>query len=213
VASLLTRNNQGIRFVEERLSLARPCDKQAFVRYRTNKGIKMKQKIISGILTIIGVLVFAVIPFAHSESIPVDSDKWEFHAQETKVENYLGKKSLYLSKGGSALVKDSQFTNGIIEYDVAFTQKRGFAGVVWRVQDKANYEKFYVRPHQSGNPDANQYTPVFNHSSAWQLYYGKEYSAPVSYRFDQWNHIRIVVSGKQAEIFINDMESTGISCQ
>ncbi len=59
----------------------------------------MKRKIISRILTIIGVLFFAIIPLAHSESSPVDSEKWEFHAQETKV---------------------------------------------------ANYEKFYVRPHQSG---------------------------------------------------------------
>ena len=167
----------------------------------------MKRKTITGILTIIGILFFAVIPFAYSESIPFDSDRWEFHAKEKKVENYLGQKSLYLGKGGMALIKDSQFTNGIIECDVAFPQKRGFAGVVWRLQDGANYEKFYMRPHQSGNPDANQYTPVFNHSSAWQLYYGKEYSAPVKYRFDQWNHVRIVVSGKQAEIYINDMEA------
>ena len=49
---------------------------------------------------------------------------------------------------------------------------------------EANYENFYIRPHQSGNPDANQYQPVFNGSASWQLYYGPEYAAPVEYRYD-----------------------------
>jgi len=38
------------------------------------------------------------------------------------------------------------------------------------------FEHFYIRPHQSGNPDANQYTPVFNGVSAWQLYHGALYA-------------------------------------
>jgi len=118
---------------------------------------------------------------------------------------YLGKTTLFLSNG-IALVKDSDFTDGMIEFDIATTGERGFQGVVWRVQDDNNFENFYIRPHQSGNPDANQYQPVFNGIDAWQLCYGEDYSAPIKYDFNQWMHIKIVVSGANAEIYIKDME-------
>ena len=123
--------------------------------------------------------------------------------------DHLGRKSLYL-KGGIAAVKNSQFTDGVIEFDIALTEERGFVGAVWRMQDFDNYENFYLRPHQSGNPDANQYQPVFNGVDAWQLYYGEGYGAPVKYDFNQWVHIKIVVSGKNAEVYIKDMDAPAL---
>jgi hypothetical protein len=146
---------------------------------------------------------------AYSQAVPFDSDRWEIEAKESKVIEHLGRKALYL-KSGIAAVKGSQFTDGVIEFDLAFTGERGFMGVVWRLQDFENYEEFYVRPHQSGNPDANQYQPVFNGVAAWQLYYGESYSAPVRYEFNQWVHIKIIVSGKNAEIYISDMTSPAL---
>lgn len=140
----------------------------------------------------------------YAQTIPFDSPRWIVDAKESKQVEYLGQKALYL-KGGGAVIKDAGFTNGIIEFDIAVSGDRGFMGAVWRMTDPANYENFYIRPHQSGNPDANQYTPVFNDIAAWQLYYGGEYAAPVKYINSQWMHIKIVVSGKQAEIYINDM--------
>jgi hypothetical protein len=75
------------------------------------------------------------------------------------------------------------------------------------MQDIDNYEEFYVRPHQSGQPDANQYQPVFNGVASWQLYYGAGYGAAIKYDFNQWVHIKILVAGKQAEVYIKDMET------
>ncbi len=146
---------------------------------------------------------------AHSQTVPVDSDRWEIRARESRIEDHLGRKSLYL-KSGLAVVKDSQFTDGIIEFDIAVTGERGFAGAMWRMQDLENYEEFYIRPHQSGNPDANQYQPVFNGMAAWQLYHGEGYGAPVRYDFNQWMHIKIVVSGKNAEVYIKDMTAPAL---
>jgi hypothetical protein len=143
---------------------------------------------------------------AYSQVVPFDSDRWEIRAQESRVTDHLGRKSLFL-KGGIAAVKDSQFTDGVIEFDIAFSEERGFMGAVWRLQDLENYEEFYLRPHQSGNPDANQYQPVFNGLAAWQLYYGEDYAAPVRYDFNQWIHVKIVVADKNAEIYIKDMEN------
>lgn len=146
---------------------------------------------------------------AAPEVIPFDSERWEMQAAEKRIEAYQGQKSLYM-KGGLALIKDSDFTNGIIEFDVAFGKERGFAGVRWRYQGGGNYEDFYLRPHQSGNPDANQYTPVFNGVSGWQLYHGQGYAKPVVYDFNQWMHVKIVVSGSQAEVYIKDMETPAV---
>lgn len=155
---------------------------------------------------LLGLLALAVSAYSQ---VPFDSDRWEIEAAESRVLEHMGRRSLYL-KGGVAAVKGSEFTDGVIEFDISFAQERGFMGAVWRLQDFENYEEFYLRPHQSGNADANQYQPVFNGLAAWQLYYGDGYGAPVKYDFNQWIHVRIVVSGRQAEIYIKDMNSPAL---
>lgn len=140
---------------------------------------------------------------AAADLVPFDSGRWEIEAKESRVVEHLGRRSLFI-RGGSAVVKDSVFLDGVIEYDLAITRERGFMGAFWRMQDRENYEEFYVRPHQSGNPDANQYQPVFQGSSAWQLYYGAGHGAPTVYDCDQWMHVKIVVSGGQAEVYFRD---------
>jgi hypothetical protein len=146
---------------------------------------------------------------AYSQMVPFEPDRWEIEARESKFVDHMGRRSLYL-KGGVAAVRGSRFTDGIIEFDMAFTEERGFMGAVWRMQDFENYEEFYLRPHQSGNPDANQYQPVFNGVAAWQLYYGEGYGAPVKYDFNQWVHVKIAVSGRNAEIYIKDMAAPAL---
>jgi hypothetical protein len=141
--------------------------------------------------------------------VPFDTGRWEIQARESRVVNHLGRSSLYL-KGGVAAVRDSRFTNGVIEFDLALPRERGFMGAVWRMQDFDNHEEFYIRPHQSGNPDANQYTPIFNGVPAWQLYYGEGYGAPVSYDYDRWTHVKIVVNGRRAEVYLKDMETPAL---
>jgi len=139
-----------------------------------------------------------------AQIVPFDSDRWEIRANESTILDHLGQKSLFM-KNGLALVKGSVFTDGVIEFDIAFTGERGFMGAVWRAEDFMNYEEFYLRPHQSGQPDANQYEPVANGVETWQLYYGERYAAPVKYDFNQWVHVKIIVSGRHAEMYIKEM--------
>ncbi len=146
---------------------------------------------------------------ADSAAVPFDSNRWQIQAKENKIIDFLGRQTLFL-KGGTAVVRDSQFTDGIIEFDIAFSPERGFMGAFWRMQDLENYEEFYVRPHQSGNPDANQYEPLFNGVAAWQLYHGEGYGATVRYNFNQWNHVKLVISHKQADVYINDMDTPAL---
>jgi len=161
---------------------------------------------------VLAVAILLTGNYCYSQTIPFDSDRWEFTG-ETRVENYLGKESLHLAAGGTAVIKDSEFTDGTIEFDVVIPQGRGFPGAMWRLQDSQNYEEFYMRAHQSGNPDANQYTPVYNALPAWQLYYGERFSTPTRYAFGEWFHVRIAVSGKYADIYIADMDNPALSVE
>ena len=151
------------------------------------------------------------LPSSSNSVIPFDSSKWEFNAKTSKVEDFRGQKSLYL-EGGTALIKDAQFTDGIIEYDVVLPNAPGFLGTMLRVQDTKNFEEFYVRSLRSGSPDAVQYNPIYNDVLSWQLFSspGEPYTAAAKFNFDEWTHIKIAVSGKNAEIYVQDMEKPAL---
>ncbi len=138
-----------------------------------------------------------------AQTVPFSSDRWEFSGKYT-LEEYKGQSAVRLSNS-QACLPDVSFKDGIIEYDVAFTPNRGFLGAMFRMQDKKNYEEYYMRAHQSGNPDAMQYTPVYNGSSGWQLYSGDGYSTAHHYRFQEWTHVKLVIADQQMEVFIDNM--------
>ena len=146
-----------------------------------------------------------MVEIAPPVSVPFADEGWRIEAAEHEVVDHLGEQALRL-KGGAAVLPDLDIANAMIEFDIAVTEERGFAGLVFRLQDDANFEHFYVRPHQSGNPDANQYTPVINGVSAWQLYHGPGYSTPVEYRFNDWIHIKVIYAGSQARVYIDSDE-------
>ena len=144
------------------------------------------------------------------EIIPFDTAHWEINAQGYVLENYHGHDAIYL-KQGFATLKDTDFLNGTIEFDIYLTERRSFPGIRFRAYDDSNMESFYFRPHQSGNPDANQATPVMNGLSGWQLYFGPTYSFAYDYNFDAWTHVRIVVNGDRAQIFLDDADKPNLS--
>ncbi len=151
-------------------------------------------------------LLLTLVPASsQAESVAFDSDRWVFDAVEHRVTEHLGRSSLYM-KGGAAWIADAELTDGVVEFDVAFTGARGFMGGFWRMHDRHNYEELYLRPHQSGKPDANQYTPVFNGQSGWQLYHGDGHGVPVTYPTNAWIHVKIVFSGSRGEVYVDSEE-------
>ena len=139
------------------------------------------------------------------EEVPFTDERWQIDATEFEIVDYLGQQALKI-RGGAAMLPDMNVKNGLVEFDIAVSPERGFAGLIFRLQDDANYEHFYIRPHQSGNPDANQYTPVFNDVSAWQLYHGAGYGEPVTYRYNEWMHVKIIFAGTRAKVYIDSDE-------
>jgi hypothetical protein len=153
------------------------------------------------------ILFFLILPAGHAlaKGVGFSEEHWDIQGEQWELTSVAGQEALLL-KGGVARLKDVGFENGIIEFDILFRQERGFSGGFWRMQDDANREEFYLRPHQSGQPDANQYQPVFFGNASWQLYHGPAHAAPVHYRFEEWNHVRIVFEDQNAEFHINSDE-------
>lgn len=150
-------------------------------------------------------LIFFGATSADAERIPFDDERWQIDAEEASLGDYHGQHALKLFSG-SAVIPTIQAERGVIEFDIAVSELRGFSGARFRQQDADNFEHFYIRPHQSGKPDANQYTPVFDGSTGWQLYYGEDYAAPVTYRFDEWMHVKLVFADSNADVYIDSDE-------
>jgi hypothetical protein len=144
-----------------------------------------------------------------SISIPPDSPRWELEGQ-AKTTEYLGRQSLSLN-GAAAIVKDLEMRDGVIDVDVATPASRGFFGIQFRIADNgANGEWVYLRQHKSGLPDAMQYTPVLNTGANWQIYNGPGFTGAVDIPKDVWFHLRLVVTGAQAKLFVKDMEKPAL---
>jgi len=143
---------------------------------------------------------------AQTITVPATLESWDTIGGKPVQETYLGKECFLIQKG-AITAKGANLRDGIIEADISFSQQRGFPGFVFRIENDNNMENFYVRPHQSGNPDATQYTPVFNDYAGWQLYHGEGYSKAFNFKFDQWHHVKIDIHGLQAEIYIDDMQT------
>lgn len=142
-------------------------------------------------------LLLLAAPVAPQAVIPFDSPRWD-HV-DSQVAEHLGRMSMQ----GSAILRDADFRDGVIEFDIAVDGRRSYPGVLFRMQGTDTYEHVYVRPHRAGlYPDAVQYTPEINGISSWQLYNGKGYTAGTRLSTGTWVAVRIEVKGSQARVFI-----------
>ena len=167
--------------------------------------------------------IMFIAGYSQQQAISFDDKKWAIEGQGYIKEGFKGKNSLYL-QNGIAWLKDEKILNGIIEFDMYQFQRTSFSGVIFRMTDSKNYEDIYLRSQQSGYPDAFQYTPVFNGNAGWQLYHDQfdavndgfvswrpkgilnGYNAVAFYPFDRWMHVKLVVKGTSAELFLDNNE-------
>ncbi len=143
------------------------------------------------------------------ELIPLDTIHWDINARSYVLEPFKGKDAIYL-QAGSITLKEADFLNGTIEYDIYMKETRAFPSVFFRI-NKSDAEQFYVRPHQSGNPDANQAAALFKGITPWQFYFGPKYSFPYQYPVDEWMHVKIVVHDDKAQIYLDHADTPNLS--
>lgn len=153
---------------------------------------------------IAGAAILALASWVAAQPIPHDSPQWELEGRAS-VASYLGRPALLLD-GGIASLKGVEIRDGVIDMDVATPARRGFFGLQFRIaEDDTSAEFVYLRQHKSGQPDALQYTPVFNTGLNWQLYNGDGFTAAVDIPVETWFHVRLEVAGAQARLFVKDM--------
>jgi hypothetical protein len=131
-----------------------------------------------------------------------DAARWNIADPNGRAMPYLGQPSLFLDNG-IALLRDSSFADGTIEFDLALHGHPSFAGVLFRAAGEEDYELVYVRPQSSRRWDALQYTPVFHGSEGWQLYSGDGYTAAAELAANRWMHVKLLVEGYTARLYVD----------
>jgi hypothetical protein len=157
----------------------------------------------------------------------MDLTALEVISGKAEVISYRGRQAVHLmplpgheSGDGSelAIVKNSDFKDGVIEVDVAGAPRpgsdptsRGFIGISFRVQQRgAAYELIYLRP--TNGRAANQLNR--NHSTQYvsEPDYGWErlrretpgvYESYVDLESGVWTNMKIEVSGATARLYVN----------
>ena len=120
-----------------------------------------------------------------------------------------------------ALVEGVEFTDGTIEVELAGEPAagaaggaRGFVGVAFRVQpDRKTYDCFYLRPTNGRSDDQErrnhtaQYISHPDHTwSALREKTPSRYEAYVDIVPATWIHVKIVVAGDKARLYVNRQE-------
>lgn len=134
--------------------------------------------------------------------IPLDS-KWELSGDSSRIGQFRGRSAIQLQTG-RAIRRDVVLKDGTIEFDMAVTPHRTFVYIQFRMQGDDDHEEIYFRPHKSELADAIQYAPVWNGDGNWQLYHGPGATAPVAFTYSAWMHVRLVLSGKRAALFVDN---------
>ena len=150
-------------------------------------------------------LALLLLLAAPGQERPLPFEKeWTLDGEKTAVVTTDGRQALQVETG-FAHRRDIKMMDGTIDFDVQLTDRRSFVYLYFRVVADGEREEFYLRPHKSGLPDAVQYAPVWQGRSSWQLYHGPGGTAAVGFVPGQWTHVRVVMRGRQAAIFIEDM--------
>ncbi|MBO0930065.1 hypothetical protein J2I48_03625 [Fibrella sp. HMF5036] len=146
-------------------------------------------------------------------SIPMEPTYWTFDS--SKVE-FITHRSVKAVRGKNKafyqlFLKDLPFTDGTIEFDVELTGV-GFPGVNFRLSaDKKHSENVYIRSFGPVPPEVRttlQYAPVVDGVSMWDL--ADDYQTGATIYQQGWNHVKLVVSGRQMKAYVNDMKTPAL---
>jgi hypothetical protein len=118
-----------------------------------------------------------------------------------------------------AVVEGLQFTNGIIEAEIAGVPApgagegaRGFVGIAFRVQnDLKTFDAFYLRPTNGRAEDQerrNHSAQYISHPE-WPWFrlrkeFPSRYEAYVDLQPDVWTNVKIEVRGERARLYVHD---------
>lgn len=182
--------------------------------------MNVKMMILSGAIALV-CLPVAATPLT-------DLSRLEFQNANVERTAYKGKPAIKImekeatgpSGGGSlAMLKDLAFRDGVIEVDLAgipiknaASFARGFIGVKFRIQpDSKTFEHIYIRPENGRSPDQVRRNHSVQYVAGphwtWEKLRTEEpskYEAYTDLRVGEWTHLRIVVRGRTASLYVDN---------
>jgi len=141
-----------------------------------------------------------------SQVISMTSSHWHPVSDKPDVQYVMQEgfpDGIIVLKSGDLALNELIFRDGTIEFDMK-PLAEDIPGIRFRQRDHGNGEEFYIRsfPDCRAENDCIQYSPVINGFMLWNVYPEYQKRAPVF--ADGWNHVRLVVSGKRMNVFLND---------
>jgi hypothetical protein len=142
--------------------------------------------------------------------ISMDPKNWRYDTAATDFIVHRGVKAMRLKTSAPVYLKEHLFSNGTIEFDIEVGG--GFPGIAFRMtNDWKDGESFYIRYFGTTSPESRttlQYCATIGGVSTWDL--SDEYQAGAVLNVPGWNHVRMVVSGYQMKVFVNNMTTPAL---
>ena len=138
---------------------------------------------------------------AQTGDVPMTADRWEAVFGNFEFKEHKGSPAMVMAKEGAAAVKGLTFGNGTVEFDIE-PGAMG-AGLGFRMRGLETLDLFYFRPQPNcaTSPTCVQYAPFTHKVLLWDLFPQYQASAPL--RQGEWNHVKMVISGRRMLVFVN----------
>lgn len=157
-------------------------------------------------------LAWTSLPLASSAAvIEMTAAGWDADGQVKFSRQDAYPSGVMTVSGAGATVKGLAFSNGTIEYDINEDGDEEEASGVWfRRQDQSTADYLYLRPFDgcAESGECIQYAPVVRGKVQWDVY--PEYQAGAPLHLNGWNHVKVLVSGKQMRVFLNRQEQPAL---
>ncbi len=162
------------------------------------------------------ILTLAIASSAHAQPkraqrlpevrVAMKPDAWDVNPDRAAFITHRSVPAVQGLDGGALMhLKALDFTDGTIEFDIELPEQ-GFVGIRFRQsEDHSVGEDFYIRSFWPVNPrnrTLTQYTSMVDSLSLWDL--TDDYQAPAPLYQNRWNHVKLVVNGRQMRVFVND---------
>jgi hypothetical protein len=147
-----------------------------------------------------------IVQGAEPLTIAMTADHWRTKENAEFLRELGFYHGLMRLNSGNAVLEGISFSDGTIEFDVN-TIARGAPGIAFRQQDEGNFELLYLRPDPNcpAFRACIQYAPQTRGVLLWDLF--PQYQTRAQLRENGWNHIKMVVSGRRMNVFVNDAVS------
>lgn len=141
-----------------------------------------------------------------TQNITLSAEKWEFQPGKVDFLEFKGRHTMKIAPAsGPIVIKDLIFTDGTIEYDVIPAKTEFASAIYFHRKNEKEQEIVYLRVPKMTDPFANegiQYCPILDGVNMWDMY--PQYQSAAQAKTDEWNHIKLVISGMQMQVFVNN---------